>query len=378
MQKSVPKNENNIAIEHKRKRRQHKIKLAVTSVILLTIAVVLIITYVLLSRNEYNKYTEKAKVDYKVNLKENEFYDKNYLDEKNSVVASLIQNIEMDFNYNFTLEKQQDYTYNYKIVAKTTVNENKKSTPIYETTEELINKDVQESNEKNLNISEKLTIDYNEYNEKINKFINVYALDDTTSILELDMYVNIVNKYDETQANNESKVMTVSIPLTTKTVEVSIGANVVEDEGKILSKKSDYQNIEYLFIAGAVAALVGAIILIRFIKYVLDTRSAETMYSQELKQILFNYKTYIQKSNNEINKIGYKIIQINTFNEILGLRDTMQTPILMYTENEELRTEFVVINDGILYIYVLGAKEIREELRAKSAEQKKKKEDKNK
>ena len=378
MEKKVPKNENNIAIEHKRKRRQHKIKLAVTSVILLTISAALIITYVVLSRNEYNKYTERAKVDYKVNLKENEFYDKNYLDEKNSVVASLIQNIELDFDYNFDLERKQDYTYNYKIVAKTTVNENRKSTPIYETTEELINKDVQESNEKNLSISEKLTIDYNEYNEKINKFISLYALDDTTSILELDMYVNIINKYDETQANNESKVMTVSIPLTTKTVEVSIGANVVEDEGKILSKKSDYQNIEYLFIAGAVVALVGAVILIRFIKYVLDTRSAETMYAQELKQILFNYKTYIQKSNNEINKTGYKIIQINTFNEILGLRDTMQTPILMYTENQELRTEFVVINDGILYVYVLGAKEIREELRAKSAELKKKKEDKNK
>ena len=30
-----------------------------------------------------------------------------------------------------------------------------------------------------------------------------------------------------------------------------------------------------------------------------------------------------------------EIIQINTFNEILEMRDTMQSPILMYTEENE-------------------------------------------
>ena len=221
-----------------------------------------------------------------------------------------------------------------------------------------------------------MTIDYNEYNEKINKFVNVYSLSDVTSTLELDMYVNIINNCDGTQMNNESKVMTLSIPLTTKTVEVSIGANVVKDQGKVLYQKSEYQNIEYIFVIGVVFAIAGLVMLIKFIKYLLDTRSAETMYAQELKQIIFNYKTYIQTSNNAISRRGYKVIQINTFNEILGLRDTIQTPILMYTEEDELRTRFVIINSGILYEYVLGAKEIREELRAKSAEAKKKKEEK--
>ena len=102
-----------------------------------------------------------------------------------------------------------------------------------------MNKEGQETNEKNLNISEKVTIDYNENNEKMNKFVKAYGLSDTTSTLELDMYVNVVNKYDGTRVNKESKVMTLSIPLTTKTVDVSIGSNVVKDEGKMLSKKSE-------------------------------------------------------------------------------------------------------------------------------------------
>ncbi len=363
-----------IILEHKRKRKHNKIKLAIISIALILIATILISEYTLLSKNEYNNYEENAKVDYKVNLKENEFYTESTLDERSAVIASLINGIEISFNYNFDLEKEQDYTYNYKIIAKTNVSDSNKTTSIYETTDELVNKVNQQSIGKDLSILEKIAIDYNEYNEKINKFINIYNLNDVTSTLELDMYVNIINSCDGTQMNNESKVMTLSIPLTTKTVEVSIGANVVKDEGKVLYKKSEYQNMEYVLAIGVVFAIAGLVMLIKFVKYLLDTRSAETMYEQELKQILFSYKSYIQKSNNAINRRGYKIIQINSFEEILGLRDTMQTPILMYTEDGELRTSFVIINSGILYEYVLGAKEIREELRTKSAEAKKKKE----
>ena len=100
------------------------------------------------------------------------------------------------------------------------------------------------------------------------------------------------------------------------------------------------------------------------------------MYEQELKRILFNYKSYIQKINNEIDYNNYKIIQINTFNEILEMRDTMQSPILMYTEENEDRTKFMIMKDGVLYLNVLGAKEIRNVLRAKSAEKKAKENEK--
>ena len=269
-----------IILEHKRKRKHNKIKLAIISIALILIATILISEYTLLSKNEYNNYEENAKVDYKVNLKENEFYTESTLDERSAVIASLINGIEISFNYNFDLEKEQDYTYNYKIIAKTNVSDSNKTTSIYETTDELVNKVNQQSIGKNLSILEKIAIDYNEYNEKINKFINIYNLNDVTSTLELDMYVNIINSCDGTQMNNESKVMTLSIPLTTKTVEVSIGANVVKDEGKVLYKKSEYQNMEYVLAIGVVFAIAGLVMLIKFVKYLLDTRSAETMYEQ--------------------------------------------------------------------------------------------------
>lgn len=365
-----------IILQHQRKRRRHKIKLALTSIIIILIAVALIATYFMLIKNEYNGYTEKAKVNYRVNLKENEFYESDYLDDKTSVVASLIKNLEVDFKYNLNLEQNQDYTYSYKIVAKTYVKEGSRADSIYETTQEILNKEKQTSSSKSLEIAEKITIDYNEYNDKINKFISIYNLDNTTNTLELSMYVYAINKYDGKQINNESKVMTLNIPLTTKTVDISINSNVIEDQGQILSKRSEYENITYMLVIGCVLLVIGVAVFIALIKYILDNRRAETMYRQELKKILFNYKSYIQKTNNEIDYNSYKIIQINTFDEILGMRDTMQAPILMYTEENEERTKFMIINGDILYLYVLGAKEIREVLRAKSAMRKAKENEK--
>lgn len=378
----MPDNEQNeqeqkIILQHQKRRRKHKIKLAIESIVIIIISIIIIVTYFCLSKNEYNRYTEKAKVDYKVNLKENEFYEEDYLDEKNTIIASLIKDLEVEFKYNLNLEQDQDYTYSYKILAKTSVKESSRDNTIYETTQELLSKEVQESNAKDLEIAEKVTIDYNEYNEKINKFINVYKLDNTTSTLNLEMYVYVINKYDGEQINRDSKVMTLNIPLTTKTVDISIDSNVIKDEGNILSKKSEYDNLTYMLGIGFVLLVIGVAIFIKFIKYVLETRSAEKMYEQELKRILFNYKSYIQKINNEIDYNNYKIIQINTFNEILEMRDTMQSPILMYTEENEDRTKFMIMKDGILYLNVLGAKEIRNVLRAKSAEKKAKENEKN-
>ena len=205
--------------------------------------------------------------------------------------------------------------------------------------------------------------------------LHLYHLDNTTSTLDLEMYLYAINKYDGTQINNKSKIITISIPLTQRTIDISIGADNVQDDGKILSYRSEYQNIEYVLIIGIVVAFIGLMEFIRLIKYMIDTRSAEKMYEQELRKIMFNYKSYIQKANSEIIETDYKIIQINTFDEILSLRDTMQAPILMYAKDGEQRTKFIIINEGILYMYILGAKEIRNELRAKSAELKRKKED---
>ena len=151
--------------EHQRKRRNKKIRLLLLSILFITLGIVMIYIYTNISKDYYNKYIEKADLDYKVKLKENEFYNEEYLDKKNTLIASLIENIEANFNYELELEENTEYTYSYKIVAKTNVKEGSRENSIYETTEELVNKEVQQNNDKNLKISENIVINYDNYYE---------------------------------------------------------------------------------------------------------------------------------------------------------------------------------------------------------------------
>ena len=92
------------------------------------------------------------------------------------------------------------------------------------------------------------------------------------------------------------------------------------------------------------------------------------MYDDEMKKILFDYKSYIQKTNNIVNSRGYKVIEIDSFKELIGLKEEIQAPILMYTNENERKTIFTIMNGNILFEYVLEARLIRERLIKKSKE----------
>ena len=71
------------------------------------------------------EYSEKSNLNYKVYLKENEFYEEPYLGEDMIYVASLIDNINAEFNYNFISSEKLDLDFKYKIVGKLTIGDAK-------------------------------------------------------------------------------------------------------------------------------------------------------------------------------------------------------------------------------------------------------------
>lgn len=347
---------------YKHRRKMKKIRLFITGIVLLVISIIVLYIYSYLKKDEYIGYTEKADIDYIVNLKANDFYEKSYLEANTNVIASLIKNIEATFKYELDFEKENEYIYNYRIVARTEVKESKKVNLIYEKEEELISKPIEGVKNNKLEINQKLNIDYNKYNELISRFVNVYDLDDTSCTLELIMYLDVYNKYDTTRINKEQQVMTLYVPLTTKTVDISLSANTLNSEGKALERKSDFGDILALKIIGIVFGVVGIVTLIMFVKYMSDSRSAEKMYDQALRSILFSYKQYIQKINVDINDEKYRVVEVESFNQILEIKETLQAPILMYTENNVRKTKFMIINNDMLFVFTLGSQEIRTKL----------------
>ena len=80
--------------------------------------------YLYLEKNKgfFVTYKEDSDIDYKVYLKQNDFFEENYLDDNNRYIASLIDYINATFKYNILMEdKDVDFKYNYRIESNVEV-----------------------------------------------------------------------------------------------------------------------------------------------------------------------------------------------------------------------------------------------------------------
>lgn len=313
--------------------------------------------YINKNKDYYINYDEKSLIDYNVYLKENEFFENNYLESDNQYIASLINYIDANFKYKLDFEESNvNFKYSYRIEAIVNVEERSNQKSLYKFGEDLLEQNEQIANSSTkLLINEQIKIDYNTYNDKIKKFINLYGLDEINSTLSINMYITVDGSCDEFKedTNNES-VMTLTIPLTTKTVGIDISNNLVNSQDNVMVCK-DNNPLTILFLIFSMLLLVVDIMIItKLIKYIESTRSAESKYEKELKKILYNYHSYIQEMNNAFDLTDYKLIDIKTFNDMLEIRDTENKPILMTSSKEKKTTYFIIpTNTNLLYVYRL-------------------------
>ena len=147
---------------------------------------------------------KKKDIDYKVYLKENDFFEEKYLGKENKYIASLIDYINATLAYEIDMNDDVEFLYSYRITADVNVNESKNGDkPLYNTTTELVNQEKLSSNgKKRVFITENLKIDYNEYNDLIQDFVSVYDLSDVDSTLTINMYIDVVGSCDKFTEND--------------------------------------------------------------------------------------------------------------------------------------------------------------------------------
>ena len=64
------------------------------------------------------KYNINSDIDYKVYLKQNDFYETEYLDKDMVYVASLIDRIKVKYDYNFKVNMNSSIDFDYKVIAR--------------------------------------------------------------------------------------------------------------------------------------------------------------------------------------------------------------------------------------------------------------------
>ncbi len=339
-----------------RRRKKSVQEYFVKAIIFIILIIVSLCMYVKYNNTTKIGYKENSSVDYKVFLKENEFYNDKYSKKDNQYIASLIDYIMADFSYDLEIfESDIKYDYKYRIEAEVNVEEKTTNKSIYNFNEILVdNKSFKGTEDTKVNIKEKVKIDYNKYNDLIKKFITVYDLDEAISTLTINMYINIDGIDGNFQRDgNDEYLVSLDIPLTTKTVGIDLNTNLLGCENELITCES--KNLSWVKVIVLVLVLFEINYIAKLFKYMSKNRTPEDIYKLELNKIISNYGSYIQKINNSFNMEKYELIMVDKFSDILEIRDTIQEPILMFEISEKLKTYFMIPSrNQILYIYELS------------------------
>jgi len=323
--------------------------------------------FIFIKRNEvhYVSFNEKNKTDYKVYLKDNNFYKDLFLDEDDEYISVIIDYINTNFKYSLSLDEDNvEYKYSYKIDADLSVKRKSSDNYLYHDIINLVDKKEVTTNDFSVEINENIKIDYNYYNDIIKDFINIYFLDDVSAKLTVKMHIKVIGSCEEfnEKANKES-IISLDIPLASKVTNIELTDNLMSGQNNIIQCKKIYDNVYIYLFSSILCLLIDLIFVFVMVRYVYSTRSAENIYERELRKILNNYGSYIQKLNNDFNFTEYQLLKIDTFTDMLEIRDTIGQPILMKENNERTGAYFVIPSvTKILYVYRLKIFDIEKEI----------------
>ena len=349
---------------------KNPIVLYVLPIVITLIGLILLYSYYTLSRGHYINYVEDSNVDYVVCLKENNFYENRCVSKGNQYVASLIDYIPANFNYKLDFVNGNiEYVYNYNIVAEFNVLDSDNDKVLY-TKEEVIYTSEDKVSSSGININYNMNIDYNKYNNLLNSFISVYDLSQTKNSLKVSMDINIKNKGNnniDLTALNSSKATSITIPLTTKTVNIDIsGTTLNTDNNKLVIKPE--KNYVFVLVLGIVFVIVGVglYILISYINK--KSRTIKEIYEDRIKKITLAYDSYIQKITGDYPIGASQICKVTSFKDMIEIKESSEKPLLMLENKEKTGTFFLIpVGEGVIYTYAIRIVDIEAETKGTKA-----------
>ena len=304
----------------------------------------------------YIDYTEEGKVNYTVALKPNDFYESSTLPAGQSYVASLIDGVNAQFHYKLQTDAQNvSYEYAYWLDTQLIITDKSTKAAIFNPTFPIKDKQTAtQSAGAQLVINESAALDYAYYNDLAASFIQKYDLANVESYLVASMHVSVLSLCDEFRnAEQNEYVVTLSIPLTTKTVNVEMSSTVPNTESKILACENSF-NRELFVGAITHGVLTDAVLLAAFVLVALLTRNKDISYAIKVKKLVASYRSFIQQINNPFDTAGYQVLYVGSFTEMLEIRDTINSPVLMWENTDKTCTQFIIpTNINLLYVYEL-------------------------
>lgn len=308
-------------------------------------------------------YNEVGNIDYKVFLKENNYYKEQYLGKDMQYVASIIKNVVPTFTYEMHSEEKMEYTYNYKVSADLIISDPNDNNKVLYKRPSLLVKDTKEKvTGGSFRVDQDVSINYDEYNNYVNAFKKEYALS-VNSKLVLTFNIDVTGKSPALKEDfKKSSKLVIAIPMSEQTINIGIDTSDINNSGTLERNYMSQIKKPVALVLGIIVGLLSLALLYIVIYNFLTNRSKTDVYKATIKSILREYDRAIvsSKTADTIDESKYNVIEVPRIEELLDAHDSTGKPILYNEDTENNISTFIIVSDEILYKYRVVKKELEE------------------
>lgn len=340
------------------------LKLLIPSVLLVLLSIFILRSSLYSDKESVISYNEIGNIDYKVYLKENNYYPGEYLEKNMQYIANLVDKVNIDFNYEMHSSEKMNYNYVYNIKANLVITDpNDNNKILYKKTNVLVNDKAMKLVNNNFVINDNVSIDYDEYNNYVNAFKKEYALSVKSKlIITMEISVNGDNEVLKDKLNKKNN-LGIAIPLSEQTIDISIDTSDINNAGMLEKNYMAQVKNPVVLGIGIFVALVSLYLSYICIYTIFSNMTTPNIYRITIDKILKEYDRAIVTSNSidSINVDDYKIIDVASIEELLDAHDSTGQPILYAEVILDKVSKFIVIANGILYRFVVDKKQLEDE-----------------
>ena len=307
-------------------------------------------------REKLYSYNYNSNLNYKVYLKNNQFFTSPYIGMNKQYITSLIDHIDVDAVYNFQSTEELDYSYNYEIVATAKglyQNTEGEDVEVWSKAYPIANQGNQSGSGKAFTINKNVQLNYNEYNDIMTDFRNQFGLSIDARV-DLSMKINITAGLKGTSEKGlqSSNTMTLEIPLLQQTLNIK--PNYVNSGGDTIYKEaSENAEMNIPLLAFGVVLLVISLVVFKILVKSLLVVTRKSEYVLALNKILKEYADIIAETHNMPDLDKYDVINVKNFNDLVDVEEELHSPILYFEVKENVESVFVIVNNTTAYKFTL-------------------------
>ncbi|MBR2466884.1 MAG: hypothetical protein IKB38_08180 [Clostridia bacterium] len=314
--------------------------------------------YYNMSENTYVTYTESSDVAHRVNYKAG-VDDGMKLDGVDRFHESYVSSVLANFVYQLNMDSEDiSYEYSYYIdftaELKTSMAQSAGTAWIF--TEKLSESKKMTNEGSELVIRDSALIPFEKYHNIAMSEAEKMQAEGLYVIFTATMHVDVFSTCERFEGEGTRNSYSTAITLSPDASNSSfykcdvIGSTQDEEKKIIACDKADTMLVFGGLTIGFLSA--DAALAIALIIFIYLTRNTDINYTIKVNKIVSSYRSYIQKIRGPFNAEGYQAVFVDSFREMLEIRDTIQSPILMSENDDRTMTRFIIPTPTkLLYIF---------------------------